>query len=87
MTAILCRGRSKFLNVTSILLFFSLYLFADEHCIKLVELGIVGPLLKLIRKEENAEDDYVDMRLGHAVLSALRNLAISSKCKQTIEMF
>ncbi|XP_072038162.1 rap1 GTPase-GDP dissociation stimulator 1-B-like [Amphiura filiformis] len=50
---------------------------SDEHCIKLVELGIVGPLLKLIRKDDNAEEDFVDMRLGHAVLSALRNLAIS----------
>ena len=37
--------------------------FTDEHCIKLVQLGIVGPLLKLLRKEDNTEDDFVDMRL------------------------
>ena len=48
---------------------------------KLVQLGIVGPLLKRLRKEDNSEgdEDHVDMRLGHAVLSALRNLAISSE--------
>ncbi|XP_022097171.1 rap1 GTPase-GDP dissociation stimulator 1-like isoform X2 [Acanthaster planci] len=45
----------------------------DEHCIKLVELGVLGPLLQLLKRPEGEE---LDMRLGHAVLSALKNLAI-----------
>ncbi|XP_038060946.1 rap1 GTPase-GDP dissociation stimulator 1-like [Patiria miniata] len=45
----------------------------DEHCIRLVELGVLGPLLQLLKRPEGEE---LDMRLGHAVLSALKNLAI-----------
>ena len=35
---------------------------SDEHCIKLVQLGIVGPLLKLLRKEDNSEGTQKVMR-------------------------
>ncbi|XP_033643883.1 rap1 GTPase-GDP dissociation stimulator 1-like isoform X2 [Asterias rubens] len=45
----------------------------DEHCIRLVELGVLEPLLKLLKRPEGED---LDMRLGHAVLSALKNLAI-----------
>lgn len=47
----------------------------DDHCSKLVELGVVKPLLQLL---ENPNRE-LDIKLGHAVLSALRNLSIPSK--------
>ncbi|XP_072164760.1 rap1 GTPase-GDP dissociation stimulator 1-B-like [Diadema setosum] len=45
----------------------------DMNCIKLVKQGIVPRLLALLKPHEGQE---VDTRLTHAVLSALRNLAI-----------
>ncbi|XP_063969607.1 rap1 GTPase-GDP dissociation stimulator 1-B-like [Lytechinus pictus] len=45
----------------------------DLNCIKLVSSGIVPQLLRLLKPYEGKE---VDTRLTHAVLSALRNLAI-----------
>eukprot|EP00057_Strongylocentrotus_purpuratus_P008535 XP_011663009.1 PREDICTED: rap1 GTPase-GDP dissociation stimulator 1-B [Strongylocentrotus purpuratus] len=45
----------------------------DHNCIKLVSSGIVPQLLRLLKPYEGKE---VDTRLTHAVLSALRNLAI-----------
>lgn len=52
-----------------------LYFFTDEHCQKLVEQGIVEKLLSVVRAQSTPEGDIT---LQHAVLSALRNLAIPS---------
>uniref|UniRef100_T1IU20 UNC-45/Cro1/She4 central domain-containing protein n=1 Tax=Strigamia maritima TaxID=126957 RepID=T1IU20_STRMM len=45
----------------------------DEHCRQMVEQGINDRLLTVLRKHNTADGD---IRLQHAVLSALRNLAI-----------
>lgn len=50
----------------------------DEHCISLVRNGIMDKLLVLLKTPEDAEPD---VRLQHAVLSALRNLAITAPNK------
>lgn len=53
---------------------------SDDHCSKLVELGVVKPLLQLL---ENPNRE-LDIKLGHAVLSALRNLSIPKVNKPEI---
>ncbi|XP_077999749.1 rap1 GTPase-GDP dissociation stimulator 1-like [Glandiceps talaboti] len=49
---------------------------SDEHCIKLVECGVLKPFQELLQEHTNPGD--VDMKLQHGILSAFRNLAISS---------
>ncbi|XP_071953476.1 rap1 GTPase-GDP dissociation stimulator 1-like [Antedon mediterranea] len=45
----------------------------DGNCLKLLDLGILDPLFKMLEKVEGHE---MDVRLQHAVLSALRNLSV-----------
>ncbi|XP_070544424.1 rap1 GTPase-GDP dissociation stimulator 1-B-like isoform X2 [Ptychodera flava] len=47
---------------------------SDEHCIKLVECGVLTPLQELLQQHTNPGD--IDMKLQHAILSSFRNLAI-----------
>lgn len=53
----------------------------DLNCIKLVSRGIIPQLLRLLKPYEGRD---VDTRLTHAVLSALRNLAIPKVNKPII---
>ena len=57
----------------------------DEHCHHLVEDGITDKLLNII-KGNNSEPAEPNITLQHAVLSALRNLAIPGE-EKTNEMF
>lgn len=50
-------------------------LILDSHCTRMVSDGIIKQLLDLLRKH-NSNDG--DIRMQHAILSALRNLAIPS---------
>ncbi|XP_033097113.1 rap1 GTPase-GDP dissociation stimulator 1-like isoform X2 [Anneissia japonica] len=45
----------------------------DGNCLKLLDLGVLDPLFKMLEKVEGHE---MDVRLQHAVLSALRNLSV-----------
>nr|XP_006813886.1 PREDICTED: uncharacterized protein LOC102806195 [Saccoglossus kowalevskii] len=47
---------------------------SDEHCIKLVECGVLKPLQDVLQTPTGSTE--TDMKLQHAVLSAFRNLAI-----------
>lgn len=58
--------------------FFSLLLFVDEHCIQMLKDGVVEELGNLLEKHSGRDGD---IRMQHAVLSALRNLAIPGKKK------
>lgn len=51
----------------------------DKHCIYMVENNIMNKLLEILSKNNGVDDD---MRLQHALLSALRNLVIPkpNKC-------
>lgn len=51
-------------------------LLTDSHCIKMLENGVVTDLKSLLEKHSNRDGD---IRMQHAVLSALRNLAIPGK--------
>lgn len=48
----------------------------DNHCQRLVEEGIVEHLVEILKEHRDHE---ADMTLQHAILSALRNLAIPGK--------
>ena len=54
---------------------------ADLHCMKMVDNGIHEHFLLLLKKHNGQEGD---LRLQHAVLSALRNLAIPAPNKALI---
>lgn len=56
--------------------FISLLLFVDEHCIQMLKDGVVEQLGQLLAKHSGRDGD---IRMQHAVLSALRNLAIPGK--------
>jgi len=47
--------------------------YTDDHCKKLLQQGIVSKLLSIIQDQNKSDGDIT---LQHAVLSALRNLAI-----------
>ncbi|GAB6030924.1 hypothetical protein CHUAL_007752 [Chamberlinius hualienensis] len=53
----------------------------DENCIKMVAEGISGQLINVIRKHNGADGD---IQLQHAILSAIRNLAIPSVNKRPL---
>ncbi|KAE8737968.1 hypothetical protein FOCC_FOCC016561 [Frankliniella occidentalis] len=53
----------------------------DPHCMKMVESGVHEHFLLLLKKHNGQEDD---IRLQHALLSALRNLAIPTINKPVI---
>ncbi|XP_062604562.1 rap1 GTPase-GDP dissociation stimulator 1-like [Saccostrea cucullata] len=55
----------------------------DNHCQRLVEEGIVEQLLELLKSHRDHE---ADMTLHHAILSALRNLAIPARNKPALLM-
>ena len=63
-----------FLHLEMYLIVFNM--FADAHCTRLVQKGIVDKLVTVLCSEDPAEGDIT---LQHATLSALRNLAIPSK--------
>lgn len=80
----------KFLSYIKFLVYIFLFLFlfwtgspmqcvltvADEHCVQLVSEGIVDKLITLLQ-QQNKKDSNITLQ--HAVLSALRNLAIPCK--------
>ncbi|KAK7086367.1 Rap1 GTPase-GDP dissociation stimulator 1 [Halocaridina rubra] len=51
---------------------------SDAHCIHMVQSGIAEKLLKVLSSHNNGEGD---IRLQHALLSALRNLSIARQNK------
>lgn len=51
---------------------------SDAHCIQMVESGIAEKLLKVLSSHNSGEGD---IRLQHALLSALRNLSIARQNK------
>ncbi|KAF4520682.1 hypothetical protein B566_EDAN006358 [Ephemera danica] len=53
----------------------------DKHCIHMVQKGVGKKLLRLVAKNNSAAGD---IRLQHALLSALRNLAIPMQNKATL---
>lgn len=53
----------------------------DLHCIKMVESGVHKDFLQLLKKHNGQEGD---VRLQHALISALRNLAIPASNKAII---
>ncbi|PSN38110.1 hypothetical protein C0J52_00840 [Blattella germanica] len=53
----------------------------DKHCIQMVEAGVSKKLLKLVEKNNTPSGD---IRLQHALLSALRNLVIPSQNKSMV---
>lgn len=53
----------------------------DEHCIRMVADGVAGQLLDLL-KSHNTKDG--DIRMQHAILSSLRNLAIPGANKDAL---
>lgn len=53
----------------------------DSHCIHFVESQIMHKLLAILAKNNRVEDD---MRLQHALLSALRNLVIPKANKAAV---
>lgn len=55
--------------------------FIDAHCIKMVESGIADKLLKVLSSHNSGEGD---IRLQHAILSALRNLSIARQNKPVL---
>ncbi|XP_048763708.1 rap1 GTPase-GDP dissociation stimulator 1-like isoform X2 [Ostrea edulis] len=55
----------------------------DNHCQRLVEEGIVEQLLEILKCHRDHE---ADMTLQHAILSALRNLAIPARNKPVLLM-
>ncbi|XP_027228646.1 rap1 GTPase-GDP dissociation stimulator 1 isoform X2 [Penaeus vannamei] len=54
---------------------------SDAHCIKMVESGIADKLLKVLSSHNSGEGD---IRLQHAILSALRNLSIARQNKPVL---
>ncbi|XP_065205375.1 GTPase-GDP dissociation stimulator vimar [Planococcus citri] len=54
---------------------------ADDHCIEMVKQGISKKLLDMLSKNNT---DKGDMKLQHALLSALRNLVIPDQNKTTV---
>nr|XP_034313658.1 rap1 GTPase-GDP dissociation stimulator 1-B isoform X2 [Crassostrea gigas] len=55
----------------------------DNHCQRLVEEGIVEHLVEILKEHRDHE---ADMTLQHAILSALRNLAIPARNKPALLM-
>ena len=55
--------------------------FLDSHCIQMVKSGVSEKLIKLL-SSHNTKDG--DIRLQHALLSALRNLSIAKENKPLI---
>ncbi|XP_023716478.1 rap1 GTPase-GDP dissociation stimulator 1 isoform X2 [Cryptotermes secundus] len=53
----------------------------DKHCIQMVEAGVSKKLLALVEKNNTPS---ADIRLQHALLSALRNLVIPSQNKAIV---
>lgn len=53
----------------------------DKHCIQMVQLGVSKKLLTLVSKNNTSA---ADIRLQHALLSALRNLVIPGPNKATV---
>ncbi|XP_067001395.2 GTPase-GDP dissociation stimulator vimar [Anabrus simplex] len=53
----------------------------DKHCIQMVEAGVSKKLLTLVERNNTPDGD---IRLQHALLSALRNLVIPSQNKATV---
>lgn len=53
----------------------------DKHCIYMVENNIMKKLLEILSKNNGVDDD---MRLQHALLSALRNLVIPKPNKSAV---
>ncbi|XP_063699721.1 GTPase-GDP dissociation stimulator vimar [Culicoides brevitarsis] len=53
----------------------------DSHCTDMVERGIMKTLIAILAKNNGTEDD---MRLQHALLSALRNLVIPKPNKAAV---
>lgn len=53
----------------------------DKHCIQMVEAGVSKKLLKLVEKNNTSDGD---IRLQHALLSAIRNLVIPSQNKSIV---
>lgn len=53
----------------------------DKHCIQMVEAGVSKKLLILVRRNNSPDGD---IRLQHALLSALRNLVIPAQNKATV---
>lgn len=54
---------------------------SDAHCIQMVESGIAEKLLKVLSSHNSGEGD---IRLQHALLSALRNLSIAKENKPVL---
>ncbi|KAK3876221.1 hypothetical protein Pcinc_018972 [Petrolisthes cinctipes] len=54
---------------------------SDAHCIQMVERGIAGQLLGVLAGHNSGEGD---IRLQHALLSALRNLSIARQNKPVL---
>lgn len=53
----------------------------DSHCTDMVERGVMKKLITILAKNNGSEDD---MRLQHALLSALRNLVIPKPNKAAV---
>lgn len=53
----------------------------DSHCIDMVQNGVMQKLLEILSKNNGVDDD---MRLQHALLSALRNLVIPKSNKAAV---
>ena len=53
----------------------------DAHCIQMVQSGIAEKLLKVLSSHNSGEGD---IRLQHALLSALRNLSIARENKPVL---
>ena len=54
---------------------------SDAHCIQMVQSGIAEKLLKVLSSHNTGEGD---IRLQHALLSALRNLSIAKENKPAL---
>lgn len=53
----------------------------DDHCIKMIDDGLSGSLIGILSQHKEAGED---VRLQHALLSALRNLAIPARNKKRL---